>query len=263
VKISVNDGENSQLIAGTYDGFYGSEWVNSEYGARATGNFTRFPESAKVWTGCDASGAAHPTLPMGANTPMDMVAVGTPNDPDANDAPLGAVDVSTGYAYHQFYVTINGEQQPRPLPLYAISPIFTVADDGSPRTIFSTSITVGTRGSTIGTVTLENAGYTINAGSIAGSTQFTYGGTTYSLDQIFTQKQTTSGVQTANSLLLYTSPLLTVPSDSNLVLELNGTRFLLADADPQSNWNSWDDHGLTWTDGALVQIRLLELPEGN
>ena len=114
------------LIANSNTEFYGDEWENTEYGAYVTGNSAYFHENAKVWTGCDASGVAHPSYPMGAISPMDMVAVGTPNDGEANNAPLGAVDVDIGYAYYKYFVVIDGEKQERLLPLYAISPIFTV-----------------------------------------------------------------------------------------------------------------------------------------
>ena len=117
--------DHPTLVANLNDDFYGSEWANTEYGAYVTGNSARFEDHAKVWTGCDASGVAHPDYPMGISA-MDMVAVGTPNDPAANNAPLGAIDVDEGYAYHQYYFVIDGERQERLLPLYAISPIFTV-----------------------------------------------------------------------------------------------------------------------------------------
>ena len=112
------------LIANDYAEFYGDEWVNSDWGAYVTGNSAYFHPSAKVWTGCDASGDPHPSVPMGAT--MDMVAVGTPRDPADNNAPLGAVDVAIGYAYYKYVVVIDGEEQERLLPLFAISPIFTV-----------------------------------------------------------------------------------------------------------------------------------------
>ena len=123
------------LVANSYAEFYGDEWENSNYGAYVTGNSAHFEDHAMVWTGCDASGVAHPDFPMGASSAMDMVAVGTPRgrslktreeNEDPNFAPLGAVDVDSGYAYHQFLVVIHGEKQERLLPLYAISPIFTV-----------------------------------------------------------------------------------------------------------------------------------------
>ena len=47
---------------------------------------------------------------------------------DANFAPLGAVDVTKGYAYREYFVVIDGKKRERLLPLYAISPIFTVVD---------------------------------------------------------------------------------------------------------------------------------------
>ena len=123
------------LIANSYSDFYDDEWENTEYGAYVTGNSAHFEDHAMVWTGCDASGVAHPDFPMGAISAMDMVAVGSPRgrslktreeNEDPNFAPLGAVDVDSGYAYHQYFVVINGEKQERLLPLYAISPIFTV-----------------------------------------------------------------------------------------------------------------------------------------
>ncbi|WP_420443709.1 choice-of-anchor R domain-containing protein [Candidatus Poriferisodalis sp.] len=105
------------LIADSYDTFYGGAWVNTDYGAYVTGNSAYFHENAMVWTGCDASGAADPLYPMGAASPMGLVAVGTPNDPAANNAPIGAVDASVG----RVTASIYGYR-----PLYAISPIFTV-----------------------------------------------------------------------------------------------------------------------------------------
>ena len=115
------------LVARLNGAFYGSEWANTGYGAYVTGNSAHFHPSARVWTGCDAFGGPHPTLPMGANTPMHLVAVGTPNDAGSdNNAPLGAVDVDSGFVAHSYYVVIDGEGQERLLPLYAISPVFTV-----------------------------------------------------------------------------------------------------------------------------------------
>ncbi|WP_420444663.1 choice-of-anchor R domain-containing protein [Candidatus Poriferisodalis sp.] len=120
------------LVANSYADFYGPKWVNTDYGAYVTGNSAYLHPSAKVWTGCDASGDPHPSVPMGAISDMNMIAVGTPNDPEANHAPLGAVDSDSGYAYRQFLVVIHGQEQERLLPLYAISPIFTVAGGRAP-----------------------------------------------------------------------------------------------------------------------------------
>ncbi|WP_420626569.1 choice-of-anchor R domain-containing protein [Candidatus Poriferisodalis sp.] len=116
------------LIANTYDQFYGGEWVNSDYGAYVTGNTAYFDpgdystvdKSYMIWTGCDAQGASHPQAPMGTNSPMELVAAGTPNDPNDNYAPLGAVEVRSGYV-----------ARPREtlLPLYAISPVFTIVPE--------------------------------------------------------------------------------------------------------------------------------------
>ena len=114
------------LVANSNAEFYGDEWVNTDYGAYVTGNSAYLHENAKVWTGCDAFGDPHPTVPMGATSAMDMVAVGTPNDSTANNAPLGAVDVDVGFASYKYFVEIKGKKRERLLPLYAISPIFTV-----------------------------------------------------------------------------------------------------------------------------------------
>ena len=53
------------LIADSYADFYSDEWENTEYGTYVTGNSAYFHPAAKVWTGCDASGDAHPGLPHG------------------------------------------------------------------------------------------------------------------------------------------------------------------------------------------------------
>ena len=120
------------LVANSNAEFYGPKWVNTGYGAYVTGNSAYLHKNAKVWTGCDAFGDPHPTVPMGATTLMQMVGVGTPNDTDNdNHAPLGAVDPSVGSVYHHFIVVIHEGQSDEEeleilLPLYAISPIFTV-----------------------------------------------------------------------------------------------------------------------------------------
>ncbi len=132
------------LVANSDSDFYDGEWANTEYGAYVTGNSAHFEDHAMVLTGCDASGDAHPEFHMGNTSAMNMVAVGTPNgrslktreeSVDPNFGPLGAVDVDSGYAYHRYYVTIDGQRQKRLLPLYAISPIFTVIDAPPERTI--------------------------------------------------------------------------------------------------------------------------------
>ena len=119
------------LIAENYADFYGDEWENTDYGAYATGNSAYFETHAMVWTGCDASGAAHPDYHMGST--MGIVAVGTPrgyeldrgsnNDYEAkmnsNFAPVGPVDPADGMVYREI-------DEEKVLPVYAISPVFTV-----------------------------------------------------------------------------------------------------------------------------------------
>ena len=82
-----------------------------------TGNTMHFEVNEMIWTGCDSSGAAHPEAYMGSNT--GMVAVGTPRDPEANNTPLGALDVDSGYV---------GANRNTQKGIYAISPVFTVVD---------------------------------------------------------------------------------------------------------------------------------------
>ena len=107
--------DSPTLVASTYSEFFGPEWQNDEYGAYVTGNSAHFEEHAMVWTGCDSAGAADPMYPMGST--RGMVAAGSPNDPSANNAPIGAVDVSVGQ------LTGNNDEH---RPLYAISPVLTI-----------------------------------------------------------------------------------------------------------------------------------------
>ena len=127
-------------------------------------------------------------------------------------------------------------------------------------TIWSTTMTVGTASATSGAVVQDSAGYDTSFGTI-GSTQFTYSGTTYSINRLITQKQTVSGTVTANTLSLDMPSLFPTTADSRLVLELDGTRFSLADATRSTNSYAWSSHGLTWDDGDSVAVKLLELPK--
>ena len=105
------------LVASRNDEFYGDEWTNHDMGAYVTGNTMFFYTNEMIWTGCDSSGASHPGAYMGSST--GMVAVGTPRDADANNTPLGALDVTSGY------VAGNIDTYKR---IYAISPVLTVVD---------------------------------------------------------------------------------------------------------------------------------------
>ena len=131
--------------------------------------------------------------------------------------------------------------------------------DGS-TTVWSTTMTVGTASATSGAVVQDSAGYDTSFGSI-GSTQFTYSGTTYSINRLITQKQTVSGTVTANTLSLDMPSLFPTTADSRLVLELDGTRFALADATRSTNSYAWSNHGLTWAESDSVAVKLLELPK--
>ena len=128
--------DHPTLIAETYDDFYSSEWVNHGRGAYSTGNAASFGDRRTLWTGCTANGEAHPDAHMGSA--MEMVAVGTPTDPAANNAPLGAVDADTGYVAFEMYVddikecakdakdAEEGDEVECVRSLYAISPVFRV-----------------------------------------------------------------------------------------------------------------------------------------
>lgn len=248
------------LIAHSYGDFYDGDWVNSDYGAYVIGNsayfypshFESVSGSHMIWTGCDAAGAAHPLFPMGSGEGSLVVAVGTPRDPDDNNGPLGAVDVTEGTVTQNY----NELRQ-----LYAISPIFTVVGDGSPYTFWKATITVGTRTNTRGVVVEEFAGYD-NAprfGRITGPTEFTYADTAYHVGSVRTYKETTSNTVTADSVVLELPTRLPVAFELNLALELNGTRLLLSEAEYTNAGYEWDNPGLTWDDEDSVEVKLIDL----
>ena len=101
-------------------------------------------------------------------------------------------------------------------------------------TIWSATMTVGLLDQMQGTVTLDYTGFANNHGSLS-STQFTYDGTSYSIESLRTEKTTTGGMVVSNSLELRPSPLFPTTADSKLVLELDATKFPLADATRQTN----------------------------
>ena len=68
-----------------------------------------------------------------------------------------------------------------------------------------------------------------------------------------------SGDSISDQLALDMSALFPSTSDTKLALELDGTRFLLSEATRGTASYLWRDHGLTWTDGDFVQIKLIEL----
>ena len=251
------------LVANHYAEFYGPTWLQDEWGAYVTGNSAYLREIsshranagtelvAGIWTGCDSTGMAHSDYHLGSA--MGMATLGTPGDVSTSNAPIGPSDSSTG-----MIAILTGERR----SIYGISPIFTVYDDGSPRTIWSSSITVATHSFIDPSFVQESAGYDGDTyGSIDGSPQFTYKGTTYSVEQIRTLKQTASNVVISDVLGLVMPSLLPVASDSSLVLELNGTQFPLSTATRQTNSYDWGDHGLSWADGDTVEVKLIELPD--
>ena len=135
-------------------------------------------------------------------------------------------------------------------------------DVGGERTVWSTTMTVGLSSTTIGLATADRAGFAESHGSMI-STQLTYEGTSYSINQLRTEKTTVSGSVASDGLSLNLSPLFPTTAESKLVLELDGTRFALADASRQTNFYSWVNHGLNWADNDPVAVRLIELPTPN
>ena len=128
-------------------------------------------------------------------------------------------------------------------------------------TIWSATMTVGLLSQMQGSVTLDHTGFSENHGSLS-STQFTYDGTSYSIDSLRTEKTTLSGVVQSNSLELRPSPLFPTTADSKLVLELDGTEFALADATRQTNAYFWSTHSLTWADNQSVTVKLTTTDPG-
>ena len=165
--------------------------------------------------------------------------------------------LAEGYATPSTRTQHKGEPQAPAAALYAISPIFTVPD-GSPRTVWSTN-DGGRKAELVDRVGFSDG----HRGSLLGSPQFTFGGSTVSLSELQIRRITVSNVVTSDELRFIPSQMFPTAADANLVLELDGVRFPLADADRQPGHYAWSDHGLTWTEGRLVQIRLLELREGN
>ena len=265
------------LVANSNAGFYSSDWDTTDYGAYVTGNSASLYEISSheankgdeirtgIWTGCDATGMAHSDYHMGSA--MGMATLGTPGD-DSQNAPIGPTASSTGDL-----AILLGKNR----PLYGISPIFTVVDDGSPRTIWSSTMTVETSTTSSGVVTnvVEGFGLDIGFSGIGSivSDQITYGGTNYSVTGLRVVEQSTSGTVNNDTLGLVMSALFPSTSDTKLALELTcwgscrgvesrqHTRFLLSEATRSAEAYLWSDHGLTWTDGDSVEIKLIELPD--
>ena len=260
------------LVANHYAGFYGPTWLQDEWGAYVTGNSAYLHEISShranagaeivtgIWTGCDSTGMAHSDYHLGSA--MGMATLGTPGDVSTSNAPIGPSDSSTG-----MIAILTGERR----SIYAISPVLTVVDDGSDRTVWSSSIEVGTSTAVVGTTVDKYFGSISNGsqGRMDGSDQFTYEGTIYSVDRLRAYQRITSGSVTDERLFLKLNN--TDLSDSNLVLELTcwgscrgnqitqRTRFLLSEATITSDGRfRWDDPGLTWADGDEVVIRLIE-----
>ena len=116
------------LLANTYGDFFSNNWVETGWGAIATGNTTYFSENQPIWTGCDASGFAHPEAHMGTTSSARMVALGQPANParrSRDNAPLGSLRSSaSGLGETDFL----GDEIRELHKIFAMSPVFTVVE---------------------------------------------------------------------------------------------------------------------------------------
>ena len=131
--------------------------------------------------------------------------------------------------------------------------------DGS-KTIWSTTMTVGTNVFTSGAVVNEHAGYSDPAGfGSLGSTQIPYGGTNYSISFMAWTRTFSSGTLQGDIFNVTLSAAFPATAGRKLVLELDGTRFPLADAVRSAVGYTWNDHGLNWANNDSVAVKLIEL----
>ena len=139
-------------------------------------------------------------------------------------------------------------------------------DVGGGVTIFwSTTMTVGTDDSTQGLVRTENAGYGASGPSIGSlpTTQVTYSGTDRTISTVVVTKTTVSGTLESDVLNFSLSSTFSTTADDKLALELDGTRFLLKEANKLNNAYVWSNHGLNWANNDSVAVKLIELPTPN
>ena len=136
---------------------------------------------------------------------------------------------------------------------------------GEPTTFLSTTVTVGDLTTTVSSQQVRHRlGYFAEAGSL-GSSQFTYGETSYSIDGLFINRNIFNNVETANVLVLHTDFQFPSTFHPKLALELDGKKFLLSDATRELVNNNfvWRDHGLTWTENQSVAVKLITPPLPN
>ncbi len=116
------------LLANTYGDFFSNNWIETGWGAIATGNTTYFSENQPIWTGCDASGFAHPAAHMGTTSSARMVVLGQPANPagrSRDNAPLGSLRSSaSGLGETDFL----GDEIRELHKIFAMSPVFTVVE---------------------------------------------------------------------------------------------------------------------------------------
>ena len=135
---------------------------------------------------------------------------------------------------------------------------------GEPTIFFSSTMTVGDLTTTPDPITTRHrVGYFPEAGSL-GSSQFTYGETSYSIARLFINRQIISNVESGNVLVLRIDPPFPSTFPPKLALEFDGKKFLLSDARLEANNNFvWSDHGLTWSEHESVAVKLLTPPLPN
>ena len=140
----------------------------------------------------------------------------------------------------------------------------TYNDDGT-KLIWSTTMTVGTMTvgtptSTVDAVYQEVAGYESGSHGSLGSTEFAYGGASYSVSRLSVIKETltASGFVFNDALRFKLAVLFPVASDGRLVLELGTARFALSDANRRGEY-IWKNHGLNWDENDSVEVKLSEL----
>ena len=116
------------LLANTYSDFFSNNWIETGWGAIATGNSTKFSFRQKLWTGCDASGFAHPAAHMGTTSSARMVVLGDPADPEIRSfdvTPLGSIRSSAAGLGETDFL---GDEIHELHKIYAMSPVFTVVE---------------------------------------------------------------------------------------------------------------------------------------
>ena len=97
-------------------------------------------------------------------------------------------------------------------------------------------------------------------GNISGSAEFSYGGTDYAAEGVYMAETILNGLPFGFSLTSRFSPLFPVAPDDLLILALDGTEFRLNEETRGEANYSFDNPGLTWSDGEPVAVKLIAVP---